>query len=122
MIYAKYKVITQVDGMPEIVETNGMFDNLNTFRRIFPKAALIGYGEADDTGMLSDSMIPVNEQFPKAAVDAVNLARKRAEDLKKEKISMNEMEYARVAASIEKELARVRVAKKHHSRHGIKID
>lgn len=43
-------------------------------------------------------------------------ARQRAEELKKEKVSMNEMEYARVAAAIEKEMARIRVAKKHHSR------
>jgi F-type H+-transporting ATPase subunit epsilon len=49
-------------------------------------------------------------------------ARQRAEDLKKEKVSMGELEYARVAASIEKEMARVRVAKKHHSKHNIKID
>ncbi|HBI34178.1 MAG TPA: F0F1 ATP synthase subunit epsilon [Candidatus Moranbacteria bacterium] len=49
-------------------------------------------------------------------------ARKRAEALKNEKITMNEMEYARVAAAIEKEAARVRVARKHHSRGGIKID
>lgn len=49
-------------------------------------------------------------------------ARNRAEELKKEKVSMNEMEYARVAAAIEKEMARIRVAKKHHSRGGIKID
>lgn len=53
---------------------------------------------------------------------AEETARKRAEDLKNEKITMNEMEYAKVAASIEKELARVRVAKKHHSRHGIKLE
>ena len=49
-------------------------------------------------------------------------ARKRAEELKNEKVAMNEMEYAKVAAAIEKEMARVRVAKKHHSRGGIKID
>lgn len=49
-------------------------------------------------------------------------ARKRAEQIKHEKVSMNEMEYARVAAAIEKEMARVKVAKKHNSRHGIKID
>jgi len=48
-------------------------------------------------------------------------ARKRAEDLKNEKISMDEMEYAKVAAAIEKESARIRVAKKHHS-HGMKIN
>lgn len=49
-------------------------------------------------------------------------ARKRAEKIKEEKTSMSEMEYARVAAAIEKEAARIRVAHKQHSRHGIKID
>jgi len=53
---------------------------------------------------------------------AEETARRRAEELKKEKITMDEMEYAKVAASIEKEMARVRVAKKHHSRHSMKID
>ena len=49
-------------------------------------------------------------------------ARKRAEEIKYEKVAMNEMEYARVAAAIEKETARIRVAKKHHTRYGIKMD
>lgn len=49
-------------------------------------------------------------------------ARKRAEELKKEKVSMSELEYAKVAASIEKEAARVRVAKKHRSKHGVHIE
>lgn len=49
-------------------------------------------------------------------------ARKRAEALKKEKVSMSELEYAKVAASIEKEATRIRVAKKHHTKHGIHID
>lgn len=49
-------------------------------------------------------------------------ARQRAEELKKEKISMDDAEYARVAAAIEKEMARIKVAKKHHTRKGIKID
>ncbi len=49
-------------------------------------------------------------------------ARKRAEELKKEKITMDDGEYARVAASIEKELARIKVGRKHHTRRGMKID
>ena len=49
-------------------------------------------------------------------------ARKRAEEISKENVSMDEMEYAKVAASIEKEMARVRVAKKHHTKHNIRID
>jgi len=53
---------------------------------------------------------------------AEETARRRAEELKKEKVTMNEMEYARVAASIEKELVRVRVAKKHRTRHNVQID
>jgi len=49
-------------------------------------------------------------------------ARKRAQELKNEKVTMNDIEYARVAAAIEKETARIRVARKHHSSRGIKID
>lgn len=59
--------------------------------------------------------------------EAINIkraeeARKRAEDLKHEKVSMSELEYAKVAAAIEKEAIRIRVAKKHHTKHGIHID
>jgi len=49
-------------------------------------------------------------------------ARERAEQLKKEKVNMDDMEYAKVAAMIEKETARIKVGRKHHTRHGIKID
>ena len=49
-------------------------------------------------------------------------ARKRAEEIKHEKVIMDETEYARVAAAIEKESSRIKVAKKHHSRGGIKIN
>ncbi len=49
-------------------------------------------------------------------------ARVRAEQLKTEKISMNEMEYAKVAAAIERESSRIRVAKKHHTKRGINLN
>jgi F-type H+-transporting ATPase subunit epsilon len=49
-------------------------------------------------------------------------ARKRAEAIKEEKVTMSELEYAKVAAAIEKETARIRVAKKHHTRHGVHIE
>jgi F-type H+-transporting ATPase subunit epsilon len=49
-------------------------------------------------------------------------ARERAEEIRKEKVSMDDIEYARVAALIEKENARIRVARKHHTHHEIKID
>ena len=49
-------------------------------------------------------------------------ARARAEELKKNRIGMDETEYARVAAAIQKESARIRVAKKHYTRSGMHIN
>lgn len=48
-------------------------------------------------------------------------ARKRAEALKKERVTMDDEEYARTSAMIEKEMARVRVARRHHARRGPSI-
>lgn len=49
-------------------------------------------------------------------------AKKRAEALKKERIGMDDEEYARTAAALEKELARVKVARRHHTRHGLSMN
>jgi F-type H+-transporting ATPase subunit epsilon len=62
------------------------------------------------------------ERAEEIDIERAEEARKRAEELKKQKISADEEEYARVAAAIEKEVARIRVARKHHTRSGIKID
>lgn len=48
-------------------------------------------------------------------------ARKRAEELKKERLHMDDEEFARTAALLEKELARIKVARKHRSHRGIAI-
>ncbi|MBP7822413.1 MAG: ATP synthase F1 subunit epsilon [Candidatus Moranbacteria bacterium] len=49
-------------------------------------------------------------------------ARKKAEEIMKEKVHTDDEDYARVAAMIEKETARVRVARKHHSRRSISMN
>ncbi len=49
-------------------------------------------------------------------------ARKKAEELKNQTISINEEEYARVAAAIQKESARINVARKHHTKKGLKME
>jgi F-type H+-transporting ATPase subunit epsilon len=49
-------------------------------------------------------------------------ARKKAEELKDQAISMDEEEYARVAAAIQKESARIKVARKHYTKRGMSID
>ena len=48
--------------------------------------------------------------------------RRKAEEIQKQKISMDESEYARVAAAIQKESARIKVAKKHFTKRGMKIE
>lgn len=47
--------------------------------------------------------------------------RKRAEELKEQAISMDDEEYARVAAAIQKESVRIRVAKKHYTKRGMDL-
>ncbi len=49
-------------------------------------------------------------------------AKKRAEDLMSQTSRTDGEEYARVAASLEKQLARLRVARKHRTRGGIHPD
>lgn len=49
-------------------------------------------------------------------------ARERAEKLKEERIQTDEAQYATAAAILEKNLARIKVAKKHLSRRGMKIE
>lgn len=46
-------------------------------------------------------------------------ARQRAEDIRKQRVSTDEAEYARVATILEKELARVKVARKYSERKGL---
>jgi F-type H+-transporting ATPase subunit epsilon len=48
-------------------------------------------------------------------------AKKRAEEIKQQKITLDDTEYARVAAAIERESARIRVARKHYTKRGINI-
>lgn len=49
-------------------------------------------------------------------------ARKKAEQLKDEKIRMDETEFAAVAALLERNLARIKVARKHLTRRGMRIE
>ncbi|MFA6193728.1 MAG: F0F1 ATP synthase subunit epsilon [Parcubacteria group bacterium] len=49
-------------------------------------------------------------------------AKERAEKLKDEKIRMDETEFATAAAIFEKNLARIKVARKHLTRRGMKIE
>jgi len=96
------EIMFKVAGAETMMATSGGFIEFN----------------GNELVVLADTAESAGEIDLKRAQEAV----KRAQDLKKEKVTMNELEYARVAAAIEREAARIRVAKKHHSKHNIKID
>jgi len=75
-----------------------------------------GFVEFNDNklAVLADTAERAEEIDIKRAEEAV----KRAEDLKQQRQTMDDLEYAKVAAAIEKENARLRVARRHHTRSG----
>lgn len=90
-------------------------------------------GEEETSLVVSGGFIEFNENSLVVLADTAERAeeidlkraeeaRTRAEELKKNAISMDESEYARVAAAIQKESARIRVAQKHYTRKGMKIN
>jgi F-type H+-transporting ATPase subunit epsilon len=62
------------------------------------------------------------ERAEEIDLERAEVARKKAEELQKQKISMDEGEYARVAVAIQKESARIKVARRHRGRSGIKLN
>lgn len=62
------------------------------------------------------------ERIEEIDVEEAEKAKARAEELMKTRATMDDEEYAKVAAAIEREAARIRIARKHHTKRGIKID
>lgn len=79
-----------------------------------------GFVEFDKNTLviLADSADRAEEIDIKAAKEA----KERAEELMKTRESMDDEEYARVAAAIERESARIKVARKHYTKRGINIE
>ena len=79
-----------------------------------------GFIEFDQNNLvvLADTAERAEEIDEKRAEEA----RKKAEDIKKGKVLMDEGEAARIAAAVDKEFARIKVARKHRSKKGIKIN
>ena len=78
-----------------------------------------GFIEFNDNNLIV--LADAAERAEEIDIKAAEEARKRAEDLKSQKI-MDEAEYARIAAAIEMETARLRVARKHRTKHGMKVE
>lgn len=59
------------------------------------------------------------ERAEEINIEEVEKAKKRAEDIKNKVIQVDEMEYARVAAALEMELAKLKVARRYMKRKGL---
>jgi F-type H+-transporting ATPase subunit epsilon len=78
-----------------------------------------GFIEFDNNNLVV--LADAAERAEEIDIKAAEEARKRAEDLKSQK-AMDETEYARIAAAIETETARLRVARKHRTKRGMKVE
>ena len=78
-----------------------------------------GFVECEDNvlSVLADTA----ERAEEIDIERAETARERAEILRKEAISLGDEEYARVAAVLEKEVIRLKVARKHRAHTGLQI-
>ena len=70
-----------------------------------------------DNGILS-ILADTAERADEIDIERAIAARARAEAIKTQEVTMGEEEYARVAAALEKEMARIKVGRKHRSHVG----
>jgi len=62
------------------------------------------------------------ERAEEIDIERAEAGRKRAEELIRSQENLSEEEYARTAAMLEKELSRIKVAKKHRTKQGLHIE
>ena len=62
------------------------------------------------------------ERAEEIDIERAEQAKRRAEAMMQQKDALSDEEYARTAALLEKELTRLRVAKKHRTKHGLHIE
>jgi F-type H+-transporting ATPase subunit epsilon len=65
-------------------------------------------------------LVDTAERAEEIDLDRAEEGRQKAEELAKSQHTLDEAEYARVAASLEKEFARLRVARKYRRQRGIR--
>lgn len=61
------------------------------------------------------------ERAEEIDIKIAEVAKKRAEEIKQQKITLDDTEYARVAAAIERESVRIKVARKHYTKRGMNV-
>ncbi len=100
---------------------------------IAPGELIVKKGDEEVMMAVSGGMIEVGENEITILADTAERAeeidlkraeeaRARAEKLKEEKIRVDETEYATAAAILEKNLARIKVARKHLTKRGMRLN
>lgn len=79
-----------------------------------------GFIEFDNNNLVF--LADTAERIEEIDVEEAEKAKARAEDLMKTRETMDDQEYARVAAAIEHEANRIKIARKHRTKSGIKIE
>ncbi len=79
-----------------------------------------GFIEFDNNNLvvLADSA----ERIEEIDIQAAEEAKKRAEELMKSRQTMDDVEYAKVAAAIEHESVKIKLARKHYTKRGINLE
>lgn len=62
------------------------------------------------------------ERAEEIDIERAEVARKRAEEVMQSEVNLSEEEYARTAAMLEKEMSRLRVARKHRTKSNLHIE
>jgi len=79
-----------------------------------------GFIEFDSNNQLT-ILADTAERADEIDLERAEEARKKAEELKNKRIEMDETAYARILVSLDKQLARIRVARKRYSRRNISM-
>ena len=83
-----------------------------------PESLATSGGFVELHGNVLSVMADTAERAEEIDIERAEAAKKKAEELKAERHLIDDEQYARVAASLEKEFARLHVARKHRSKGG----
>lgn len=85
-----------------------------------PEAFATSGGFVELHGNILSLLVDTAERAEEIDLDRAEEGRQKAEELAKSQHTLDEAEYARVATSLEKEFARLRVARKYRRQRGIR--
>ncbi len=86
-----------------------------------PESFATAGGFVEFHGNMLSVLADTAERPEEIDIKAAEEAHKRAEEVMKSRVSMDDEEYARVAAALEREFSRIKVARKHASKPRVSL-